>query len=59
VIIPAGTEISALGPLPIGPVKNFDERDNVDWDGCSLSMFLVDLQTRAELVPPKLKRLGR
>jgi hypothetical protein len=55
VTIPAGAEITVPDIVPLEPTKDFTVQVNVIWEGRSLSMFLTDLQHRAERVRPPIK----
>ena len=50
VTIPAGSEVAALGPIPLELIEDRAERIDVLWDGKTVSTFLVDLQERGERV---------
>jgi hypothetical protein len=50
VMMPAGTHVSANGPVPTEHAKDRTEQIAVNWDHRTLTMFLVDLQDRGERV---------
>jgi hypothetical protein len=57
ITIPAGTEIAA-DVVPLEPTADHTEQIDVSWKGRTLSMFLTDLQNRAERIRPQIRPSG-
>ena len=49
-MIPAGSEIIAVDPIPEQLSKDLLRRVNIQWQGRTMTMFLLDVQERAERV---------
>jgi hypothetical protein len=50
VMIPAGSEVLAADAVPAEPVADDSRRIDVTWNGRQVTLFLVDLQARGQLV---------
>ena len=50
VMIPAGSEIMAVDPVPADPVSDDSTQIEVTWNGRRARLFLVDLQARGQRV---------
>jgi hypothetical protein len=55
--IPAGSEIVAIDPIPEELSKNLLCKVNIQWQGKTMTMFLVDVQERGTRIEAVQKGL--
>ena len=46
--IPSGAEVSAIGAIPVQESDGKHQQIEIQWQGRTMKMFLVDLQERGE-----------
>jgi hypothetical protein len=55
--IPAGSEIVAIDPIPVQISKDLLSKVNIQWQGKTMTMFLVDVQERGTCIQAAQKGL--
>ena len=55
--IPAGSEIVAIDPIPAQISKDLLSKVNIQWQGKTMTMFLVDVQERGTRIQAAQKGL--